>query len=247
MKKQRHFLCLIFLFLVSKAFSQGVLINPTNLEFTGNRLLISYDIISSNQSDQFYVWLIIEHTSGEQIRAKALSGDLGVNIKAGANKQIIWIPEKDTVFLNEEVFVEIKAEKYRKSFNKSSMILLSTVIPGLGQTKISNGKPWWLTGLVAYGSLAGGLIIHKNYLKTYNSYRIEEDPSLRAEKFTLAQKQMNISNTLIISTAAIWVSNILWVALIPNNYQPLKHVQISLNQSIGPFRGTALLTLRLNF
>jgi hypothetical protein len=247
MNKQRHFLFLIFLFIVDNSFSQGVLITPTKLEFDGKNLLISYDILDSNQSDQFYVWIIIEKKNGEPILAKALSGDLGEFVKSGINKQIIWNLEKDSIFLNEEVFVEIKAEEYAKSFNKASMVLLSTVIPGLGQTKVNNGKPWWLTGLVAYGALASGLIVHKNYLETYASYRIEDNPSIRADKYDQALKQMNISNTLIISSVAIWVSNILWVSLTPNKYKPLKHVQLSLKQSTSPYKSTTLLTLRLNF
>ena len=79
----------------------------------------------------------MEKKNGELIKMKGISGDAGDKIKAGKNKQITWVPEKDSVFLNEVVYVEVKAEKYVKSFNKGSMMLLSTAFPGLGQTKIS--------------------------------------------------------------------------------------------------------------
>jgi hypothetical protein len=247
MKKQRLFLSLFFLFLAGKSSAQDFLITPAKLEFDGNKLLISYDIITKNQSDQFYIWVEIEKKNGEPIPAKALSGDIGEKIKAGLSKTIIWVPEEDSIFLNEEVFVEIYAEKYVKSFNKGSMLLMSTAFPGLGQTKISKGKPWWLIGIAAYGTLATGLIVHKNYLKTYDSYHIEENPSIRADLFAQAQRQSNISSALIISGATIWVVNILWVGLTPNKYKPLQHLKISLNQSTGTFKRTPLLTLKLNF
>jgi hypothetical protein len=247
MKKQKLFLILPFLLLPYKSHSQGFLITPPKLEFNGKQLLISYDFINKNQADQFYVWVEMEKKNGESIPVKALSGDLGDNIKGGNNKKITWVPEKDNIFLDEEVFVEVKAEKYIKSFNKGSMMLVSTAFPGLGQTKISKGKPWWLTGVAAYGALAGGFIVHTSYIKTYDSYRIEEDPSKRSDLLTKAQKQMNTSGALIVSGAALWVANIFWVALTPNKYQPLQHVKLSLNQSTGPDKGTALLTLRLNF
>jgi hypothetical protein len=247
MKKQKLFLLLPFLLLSFKSSSQGFLITPPKLEFDGKQLLISYDVINKNQGDQFYVWVEMEKKNGEPIKMKALSGDVGDNIKGGTNKKITWVPEKDSVFLNEEVFVEVKAEKYIKSFNKGSMMLLSTAMPGLGQTKISKGKPWWLTGVAAYGALAGGFIAHKNSLKTYDSYRMEEDPLKRSDLFNLTQKQMNISNALIVSGAALWVANIFWVAVTPNKYQPLQHVKLSLEKSNGPDNGATLLTLRLNF
>ena len=246
MKPQRLFLILPFLFLPFLSSSQGFQISPPKLEFDGNQLMIFYDVVTNNQADQFYVWIEMEKKNGEPIRMKTLSGDVG-DIKAGKNKMITWVPNKDSVFLDEEVSVEVKAEKYIKSFNKGSAMLMSTAIPGLGQTKISKGKPWWLIGVAAYGALAGGFITYQNYSRTYKSYRAEEDLSKRADLLKQAQNQMNISNALIVSGAALWAANIFWVALTPNKYQPLQHVKLSLDQSTGPYKGTTLLTLRLNF
>ena len=247
MKILKHFLIFFLLFLTFTSFSQGFQITPPKLVFDGRQLLISYDVVNNNQADQFYVWVEMEKKNGEPIEMKAISGDVGENVKAGKNKKITWVPENDGILLNEEVYVEIKAEKYVKSFNKGSAMLMSTAMPGLGQTKISKGKPWWLTGIVAYGALAGGLVVHSSYLKTYDSYRTEEDPSSRADLLNQAQQQMNLSSVLVVSGAALWAANIFWVALTPNRYQPLQHVKLSLGQSTGPYKGTTLLSLRLNF
>ena len=246
MKKHKLILILLFILYSFKSYSQDFSITPPKLEFDSKQLLISYDVISKNQSDKFYVWVNIEKKNGERIQIKALSGDIG-DIKAGKDKKILWIPEKDSIFLNEEVLVEVKAEKYIKSFNKGSSMLMSTVVPGLGQTKISKGKPYWLTGLAAYGALAGGLISHTSYVKTYNSYSTEEDASKRADLLNQAQMQMNISSGLLISAAALWAANIIWVTAIPNKYQPMQHVKFSLEKSTGNYKGTTLLTMRFNF
>jgi hypothetical protein len=247
MKKHCHILILFFLFLAGKSYSQSFQISPPKLEFKDKQLLITYDFLNKKQSDQFYVWVEMEKKNGESIQPKGLSGDVGANIKSGSNKQIIWTPEKDGVYLNEEVFVELKAEKYVKSFNRGSAMLMSTVVPGLGQTKISHGKPWWVTSVVAYGAVGSGLYFHSTYLKTYDSYLAEEDPAKRSDLYDQSQQQMNVSNALIISGAAIWVANIFWVALIPNKYQPLKYVNLSLDPSNGPYPGTMLLSMRLKF
>jgi hypothetical protein len=241
-------LSLIFLFLSFTviSFTQGFLISPLKMEFDGKQLQITYDFENKSKTDQFYVWVEMEKKSGESLHIKALSGDIG-KTSSGKDKKIIWSPDRDSIFLNEEVSVEVKAEKYTKSFNKGSMMLLSTFLPGLGQTKISKGKPYWLAGVTAYGALAGGFIVHQSYVKTYDSYHSEEDPTTRRDLMNKAQSQLNLSGVLFVSGAAIWVANLVWVAATPNKYQPLKHVNLSLNQSRSPLKGATLLSLKVNF
>jgi hypothetical protein len=247
MKTRKLFLLIPLIFLFHTSSAQDFRITSPKLEFDGNQLMIVYDIVDKNQSDQFYVWVEMEKKNGESVKTKSFSGDVGDKVKAGSSKKITWFPALDSVFLNEEVLVEVKAEKYEKSFNKGTMMLMSTAVPGLGQTRISKGKPWWLTGVVAYGALAGGLIVHQKYLKTYDKYKVEEDLLSRKELFNQTQKQMNMSSALIVSGAALWAVNMVWVAIIPNRYQPLKYVKLSLNKTAGPLKETTLLTFRLNF
>jgi hypothetical protein len=247
MKKQKLFLILPFLIFTLKSSSQDFLLTQPRLVFDGNQLLITYDVINKNKSDQFYVWVEMWKENGEPVRIKALSGDVGDSINGGENKKITWIPARDSIFIDEKVFVEVKAEKYIKSFNKGSMLLMSAAFPGWGQTKISNGKPWWLTGVAAYGALVGGFIAHTGYLKTYDSYLLEEDIEKRSDLSTKAQNQLNISGALYITAAAIWAVNIFWVALIPDNYKPLQHVKLSFYPINSPSKAIPLLTFRSDF
>jgi hypothetical protein len=232
--------------MISNSWSQDFSITPPKLVFEGDKLLVLYDVISKSPSDKFYVWVEMEKKNGERIDAKALSGDIG-DIKAGKNKKIIWVPKEDAVFIEEEVFVEVKAEKYIASFKKGSSILMSAVIPGLGQTKISKGKPYWVTGVVAYGALVGGLILHASSNKTYDNYSVEIDASKREDLFNQAQKQRNTSTILLVSAAALWTANMIWVSAIPKKYKPLDHLSLSLDRTPGSNRGIALLTMRVNF
>ena len=248
MKKQRLFLFLVFLFLVDKSSSQGVLLTQPRLVVEGNELIIFYDIIAKNVSDQFYVWVEIEKANGERILAKALSGDVGNNLKPGNNKKITWLPEQDSIYINEEIFIVVKAEKYIKSFNKGSVMLKSVVLPGWGQTKIRNGKPWWLTGVVVYGIAASGYLYNQKYHKSLDSYRAEnDDPVRRAELFDQTRKELNISRTMIYSAVSAWAVNILWVAFTPNKYQPLQHYKFSLNPTPSLVSGGMLLSLKMDF
>ena len=248
--ERRIFTLLFFLFTILPAlFSQSVRLTRPALNFDGSRLMISYDLTSNNQKDLFYVWVEIEKDNGEAVPASRLNGEIGEYIKPGSRKNITWVPEADNVFLDEEIFVEVKAERYVPAFNKGSAMLRSAILPGLGQTAIYNGSPWWLTGMAAYGAVAGGLIANISYVNTYDSYRTEADPVKRVDLLTRAQQQKDMAAVLISSGAAIWAVNMIWVAAVPQRYQPLRHVPylISLDPSIEPKRGDALLTLRINF
>lgn len=237
---------MLFFFWVSKSMAQDPSITTPKLVFDGHRLVISYDVTSKSQSDKFFVWVEMEKKNGERIEPKALSGDIG-DIKAGKDKKITWIPEKDSVIINEEVTVEVKAEKYVELFHKGNLVLLSTVVPGLGQTKISKGKPYWLTGIAAYATLAGGLVLHSGYIKSYDKYSIEEDALRRADLYNQAQSQMTTSRILLGSAAAIWAANIIWITMIPDKYRPLKHLSFSIEKMPITFNQTTLLTMQFQF
>lgn len=244
----QNFICVIFfLILPIVTYSQGFLISTPKVEFDGKQVLILYDLITKNQTDEFYVWVVIEKKNGEPLSAKSFSGAFGDKVRAGMNKTIIWIPSNDSIFLNEEILIEVKAEKYVKAFNKGSAMLMSAIIPGLGHTKISNGKPWWLVGVASYGTLAGGIILHSNHLNTYDLYLGEQDPAKRDDLYVQSQQQMNISNVMILSGAALWALNLVWVAATPNKYKPLQHLKINIDQPKGPLTGTTLLSFQLTF
>jgi hypothetical protein len=210
------------LFLTFSSFSQDYTITTPKVEFDGQMLSIKYDLIHKKKSDLFYVLPELKKQSGNPIHANSLSGDFGDSISPGNNKNIYWIPENDAIYLSDTVSIELMAEKYERSFNKSSAMLLSTAFPGLGQTKINRTKAWLVTGVVAYGALAGGLVMRNNYLKTFDTYQTELDPFERSELFDQSQNQKRLSNVLILSAATIWIGNLIWVAATPNDYKPLQ-------------------------
>ncbi len=245
-EKQILILCSI-LFISLRLSSQGFLITAPKLEFENNLLHISYDLVSTSQHDQFYVWVEITDQNDNYFKIKALSGDQGEKITTGSGKKIVWSPEKDSIFLNEMIFVEIKAEKYVKSFNKVEAFVLSAVLPGLGQSKISKGKPWWITGVATYGVIATGIIVHKKYINTYESYRIEEDPYKRTDLLNSSQQQLRLSSTLIISGIACYATNLIWISIKPNKFKPLKYSNLTLNKSVGQYYNPTLLSLEINF
>jgi hypothetical protein len=247
MKKHKLLLILLFFLFGYKSFSQNFLITEPRLEFDGYKLSISYDLISKGPSDFFSVWVEILNQAGKPVKAYSFKGEVGDSIRPGSNKVITWVPENDAVFLDEDISVELKGEKYVKSFNKGGMMVLSTVVPGLGQSKIKRGAPWWLLSIPAYGTLAGGLVIHSKYNNTYSKYLNATDAVERSDLYDQSQKEKTLSGALIISSAVIWVSNIVWVTAIPNNFRPLQHTKVSLNNIPFNNQRITLLSFKVDF
>ncbi|MCU0472151.1 MAG: hypothetical protein MUC93_02130 [Bacteroidales bacterium] len=247
MNKQNLFLYLMFLFFCTESFSQNFLITDPRLEFDGYKLSITYDIITKENSDIFYVWVEIKNQAGNPIRAFSFKGEVGDSIKPGTNKRIEWIPEEDAIYLDEDISVELKSELYVKAFNKGSALGLSTIVPGLGLTKIKNGKPWWLTSIPAYGALTGSLIVYNSYKKNYDAYLIETEPVERGDLWDKSQQQKSLSGVLFISAAAIWVGNIVWVAATPNRYRPLQHAKLAASSLPLSQTGITLLSFKVDF
>jgi hypothetical protein len=133
--------------------------------------------------------------------------------------------------------VEVKGEKFERSYNKGTMVVLSTVVPGLGQTKIRE-KPWWLLSIPVYGTVAGGVIYNMKYNDTYDAYLKSTDAVERSDLLSQSQQQKNISGVLFIGSAIIWVANLVWIAATPNNYKPLQHGKVSINSV--PFKNDRL-------
>jgi|PlaIllAssembly_1097288.scaffolds.fasta_scaffold345067_1 hypothetical protein len=247
MKIIKFLLILLFLPCCIKLSSQKFLITQPKLEFDGYKLTITYDLVAKSKSDIYYVWVELRDQDGDPIRAYSIRGEIGDSINAGNNKVITWAPEEDAIFLNEDVTVEIKSEMFEKEFSKGKMVALSTIVPGLGQTKVKE-KPWWLTSIPAYGALAGGIIYQNKYTNTYDKYlETTDDPVERADLLEQSQKENNIAGTLLISAGVIWAANIIWMAATPNKYKPMQHARISLN-SMPYERGSfTWLTLKVDF
>ncbi|MGD0756961.1 MAG: hypothetical protein ABR927_18080, partial [Bacteroidales bacterium] len=106
---------------------------------------------------------------------------------------------------------------------------------------------WWLCSVAAYGTLAGGFIIYKSSLNTYNAYKAEDNPNTRIDQYNKAQKQLNIANALFVTSATLWVANIIWAAVTPNSNQPLKHVKVYLEPVTFPKYEGAMVSLRVDF
>ena len=99
-----------------------------------------------------------------------------------------------------------------KSYNRTSIILQSIPLPGLGLSRMT-GKPHWLKGVAAYGCLAGSIILNRAAIDTYEQIPQHIDWDNKNDLFQQSQKQDGISELLAYAALGIWVSDVIWTII----------------------------------
>jgi hypothetical protein len=289
MSQKIIFFTIIILFIFSNhIISQTqITITQPRLGLTENTLVIEYDILNSQPTDTFKIWMEVTDVHGNNIKATSLSGDFGEKIKGGLNRKIIWDLKQDSIIIEEEIFVEVVAEKNKipeikkesipvetnqiskaelqkesipvetfpiskvKSVSKGNMVMSSMILPGWGQSKVKERKPYWLMGLMGYGCLAGSITLNRMGVETYDKYLAAEDIDESNTLYNKSVRQDNISEYLAYSTIGIWTINLIWVLATPNKIKEqivfLKNYNIKIEPGYDPFYKSPLLSLRLSF
>ena len=262
----------LFVFLIFPEFlySQAkITVTKPRLEAADENLIIEYDILNAGPSDFFVVWIEVTSASGSKIRAVSVTGDVGQDIKGGNNKRIVWDLGNDQIIIDEEIFVEVKAEKIvtqektadtktseetktvmedesgtgkitvqeitaetktseetttinkdesgmeRTTISKGNMFLSSVVLPGLGQSMVSKGKPYWLMGIAGYGCLAGSVALNLMASSAYQDYKESLDPDEFNAFYDKAIQRDKISKVMAFTGIGIWVADLVWVLATP--------------------------------
>ncbi len=257
---------LIFPFLlIFLSFAQGNDLNAQKIKVVtlsiqdiDNKLVINYDFVKSKEKQHFKVTLQITSSSGNPITIKSLSGDIGEDIPGGPDKQIIWDYNADGIVLQDKINIEIFADliidesEPVKSISGGKAILLSTIVPGLGLSGLDKGKPYWLMGIAAYGTLGYSYILNKKANENYDSYLANTDKDINDELLSDSQSQNKLSKTMACTAAGIWGINMIWTAIKAKNRNKkniglLSNPNFNLYSVYEPFTKTSGLGIKLTF
>lgn len=107
----KYLLCLLLLLPEVLYCQPKITVTKPRLEVTDDNLHISYDILNSKSSEFFIVWIEVTDSKGNKINAVTVTGDVGDNVVGGKNKRITWNFISDSIFIDENLFVEVKVEK----------------------------------------------------------------------------------------------------------------------------------------
>jgi len=88
-------------------YGQTIQVSEPRLELRDNTIHITYDILNSDPSDEFTVDLRITDGDGNEIKANALSGDIGDLVEGGNNKHITWDLAVDRIEMNAKIYVKV--------------------------------------------------------------------------------------------------------------------------------------------
>lgn len=93
----------------------------TNVDFniSGNKIIVDYTLTGAKFNQKFNVQLYVSMDNGKTFQGplKAVSGDVGENIKAGSNK-IFWDPYKDVNSLDGDIVFDVRAEVINQKVEK---------------------------------------------------------------------------------------------------------------------------------
>jgi hypothetical protein len=217
MKKLFIFLLAVclFLFELSNLWSQKIKIETSSVSDQNNKLVINYNLLKAKSGVLYEITLEITGSGGNKIPAKSLTGDIGSNISGGFNKQIIWDYNSDGIVLRDNIFIELFAIPVGGELTESNMgmgksVLLSALVPGLG---IEKGKPYWLIGIAAYGSIGYSVFLNKRAVDSYTKYKQSLDEATNDELLQKSMDQNNLSKTMAYTAAGIWGVNLVWTML----------------------------------
>ena len=206
--------------------AQELSVSKPVLDTLGAKLVIKYDILNGKPGEKYKVSLEVVDAQGRIINSQSAFGDIGTNVEAGLGKQIIWDYRSDYVKEEVRIVIRISIERIPAgSFSGTdntvsaepgmgSLLLQSLAVPGLGLSKIYDGKPYWLIGVGGYGMIAGSLILHSSSKSNYDSFLNSGDPVAEEEYYDKYKSQKTASTVLAAGAAALWVTDLAIVYLI---------------------------------
>jgi hypothetical protein len=306
MKEKIIFILIIILMIPFHIITNAqIVVSKPRLSLTENKLTIEYDILNSQPTDTFNVWIGVTDANGNIIKVSSLTGDFGEKIKGGLNRKIIWDLKQDNIIIEEGIFVEVMAEKNKipevqkeslpitelssvsktentkdsslaettmvskteiskestydesnsssreKRVSKGNIVLSSIVLPGWGQSKIHQKKPYWIMGVTAYGCLAGSIILNHIGASTYDDYLASTDIEDCNTLFKKSVRQDNISEYLAYSAVGIWTINMIWALASHGSSRELTIFQrdnpFKIKPGYDPYSKSTILILSYRF
>ncbi|OQX75225.1 MAG: hypothetical protein B6D64_12050 [Bacteroidetes bacterium 4484_276] len=201
-----------------------------NVDFflEGENLVINYDIDKSKTGESFNVTMNILTTAGKKISAFALTGDIGPGVYGGKGKRIVWDLNKDNVYIDDEISVEVfiepemadepsKPAKTVRAVSVGGALLRSAIFPGWGNRYVKGGGAYWLMGLVGYGAVGGSVYMNNQTEQAYQDYKESVDVTERDQLFKDAEEYQKNQEYLMYAAAGIWAIDLIWTGIQAGN------------------------------
>ncbi len=236
----------------------------TNIDFglQQGKIVITYDLLKSEKNERFIVFVNAITESGDSLLARSVSGDVNENVSGGRKKTIIWDYERDHFFPDEAFQIEVNAvPQYVDPSQITGMygdypglgksFLMSTAFPGWATTKLKDGKPHWIKGIVGYGCLSLSYLYNRKAADTYKDYKVSLDRKERSNLFDDAITQKQLSSIFAFTALAVWVMD--YTCIIISHNKLMKNTyntnvqKLSFGYDFDPLSAQPQLSVKLTF
>jgi hypothetical protein len=114
------------------------------------------------------------------------------------------IPEKPSSTESGEESREVRA---------GMTIMMSALVPGLGLSRLSEGKPYWLLGVGGYACIGSSIYFNRRAAASYDDYLNPVDFDQVPIDYDHAIQQQQISRACAISAAVIWIGELTFTTI----------------------------------
>lgn len=191
------------------------------ISFSNNILTVKYDVTGCGRNELVGITLIVIKSTGDTLKPRFTTGDIGSMIPCGTGKSIEWNLEKDNIKINDDIEIVLKSSKYippsaavKTGLTRSKVIMSSIFVPGLGQSKAAKKPAYLVLSGIVYGSVGASLYFNSQATKYKDKY-IAADALSADEMFDKWQNSFNMSRVFLYGAAGAWAGNIIWSAIIP--------------------------------
>ena len=222
----KQFLLLFLLLSGAICFSPAQEVKNVSAEFDNELgvILIYFDLNGVNQKveERFTVRAYYSLDSGkiyEQITEA--TGDVGDGILKGTGKLIQWdYFIENPEFNGQNVMFKVEA-KWSKEYEirrleglgKPNSALNSLLVPGWGHAKVHGKRGYWWTTALVYGVAGTGLYLTLSGNQKYKDYQNADTGEQALSLLDQANNQKKLGVALLSAGGALWLSNVIWVAL----------------------------------
>jgi hypothetical protein len=136
-------------------------------------------------------------------------------------------------------------------FSRSNIITQSLLFPGLGLTRITQGKPHWLKGITAYSCVAGTVSFKLGSNNSYDRYLLSKNSLERDDLYNKSLMQNNIATAFLVSATSLWVIDFIRTISRTKDLKTVSKERLSRSLSVQPsfnhVSNSALLTFHCTF
>jgi len=249
----------VFILLIGFSFMQSGFaqknagLNVTDIKYTANKIIISYDIVNYEKNDRFAIWVDVYYENDSLCKeALTFEGDIGTKIKGGSDKIITWDLKADNVFVDETLKIEVIGKYMESDLGIGEAMLYSAAYPGLGSYKLTRKKSYLAVGAVGYTCLGMSILLNSSYRKNFDKYLESTDINESDDLYRKTKNQRLGSKIFGYTALGIWVVDLIFTTKQAKEKRAEKGValkQKKLNYFISydPYIEGPSLNFKLNF